>query len=260
MEGLGQKLKEARESRGLTLRDVEEATKIRKKYLQALENENFDVIPGRTYAKGFLKNYSKFLDLDTQEMLEGFEEALSKSFKDSDFTPITTDVSDASPSLKQGRLFKFGLVVAAILVLFISSSLLNNFTDNEDPTPPNPAGVNEPSSTGPEEENEPPENIPESSGEPEEKEPPEVIQGVKLEIEIVKDQCWVRVISDGRESFSGTLNQGDKRVFEGDSEIVLTLGNAGAAKVTYNGEELPPLGEDWEVVTPDPFVSKDNQT
>jgi cytoskeleton protein RodZ len=58
---IGEILRTERESRGLSLIDVEEETKIRAKYLQALEEENYDEIPGEAYCMGFLRNYARFL-------------------------------------------------------------------------------------------------------------------------------------------------------------------------------------------------------
>ena len=67
---IGDRLKEARIANGLTLEAVEEKTKIRRKYIKALEEERFEVLPGPIYAKAFLKNYAKFLKLDSSEILE----------------------------------------------------------------------------------------------------------------------------------------------------------------------------------------------
>ena len=55
---IGNTLREARVRRNLTLQQVEEDTKIRVKYVQAMENEDFDLMPGATYVKGFLRTYS----------------------------------------------------------------------------------------------------------------------------------------------------------------------------------------------------------
>lgn len=261
MGELGNKLKEARESKGLSLREVEEATKIRKKYLQALENEDFEQIPGKTYAKGFLRNYSNYLRLDTEDLTAEFEILVSDSFKDKDIAPVpTASTSTSTSSDRESKLFKFGLVIAAVLLLFIAGSLFNNDAPEANAPQANNGVANE---SGPqnganqENKNEEPSANAGENETSKETEPPEAITGVNLGIEIIKDQCWISVTSDGNQVFSGTLNQGDKRVFEGDSEIVITLGNAGAAKVTYNGKELPPLGEDGEVVTPPPFVAAD---
>ncbi len=66
MFALGSSLKEARLRNGLDLAAAAEATKIRSRHLQALEDEQFDVLPGQTYVRGFLKTYADFLGLDGQ--------------------------------------------------------------------------------------------------------------------------------------------------------------------------------------------------
>jgi hypothetical protein len=63
---LGNSLREARIRQGLEFPQVELATKIRAKYLRALEEESFDILPSETYVKGFLRSYSEFLGLDGQ--------------------------------------------------------------------------------------------------------------------------------------------------------------------------------------------------
>ena len=66
---LGDWLIRAREARGLTLEDAERDTRISRRYLQALEDERFDVIPAPVYARGFLRSYSQYLGLDPQEAM-----------------------------------------------------------------------------------------------------------------------------------------------------------------------------------------------
>jgi hypothetical protein len=63
---LGNSLREARTRHGLDLAQVELATKIRAKYLRALEDEVFEILPSETYVKGFLRSYAEFLGLDGQ--------------------------------------------------------------------------------------------------------------------------------------------------------------------------------------------------
>jgi hypothetical protein len=61
---IGSSLREARVRKGLEIPDVERATRIRGKYLRALESESFDILPSQAYVKGFLRSYADFLDLD----------------------------------------------------------------------------------------------------------------------------------------------------------------------------------------------------
>jgi cytoskeletal protein RodZ len=69
---LGDTLREARVRRGLSLKEVEDALKIRSKYLQALEQDDFEVIPGPTFVRAFLRTYSAFLGLDTERLMEEY--------------------------------------------------------------------------------------------------------------------------------------------------------------------------------------------
>ena len=73
--GIGERLIEAREERGLTLQDAERDTRISRRYLQALEDERFDIIPAPVYARGFLRSYSQYLGLETAPLLARFPQA-----------------------------------------------------------------------------------------------------------------------------------------------------------------------------------------
>lgn len=72
MGELGSLLTRAREARGLTLEDAERDTRISRRYLQALESEQFEVIPAPVYARGFLRSYSQYLGVDPAEALSMF--------------------------------------------------------------------------------------------------------------------------------------------------------------------------------------------
>src|SRR3990172_996800 len=69
---LGETLQRARQARGITVEDAERATRIPRRYLEALEQENFAVLPAPVYARGFLRSYSGYLGLDPAELLPFF--------------------------------------------------------------------------------------------------------------------------------------------------------------------------------------------
>jgi len=69
MESLGEKLKEARNEKGLSIEQISRETNISIRYLEALESENFNVFPAEPYLIGFLRNYSVYLDLDVQKVI-----------------------------------------------------------------------------------------------------------------------------------------------------------------------------------------------
>ena len=69
---IGPALREARERQRLSYSQVEEDTKIRSRYIRALEDEDFGVLPGPTYSKGFLRAYADYLGLDGQLFVDEF--------------------------------------------------------------------------------------------------------------------------------------------------------------------------------------------
>ena len=71
---IGMLLKETREEKGYTLDDIHEKTKIQKRYLEAIEQEDFDVLPGKFYARAFIREYAEVLELDPDTVLSNFKE------------------------------------------------------------------------------------------------------------------------------------------------------------------------------------------
>jgi transcriptional regulator with XRE-family HTH domain len=71
---IGAALREERERQGLTLEDLEERTKIRTRYLRALENEDWDILPGPSYVRGFLRTYAGTLGLDAEDLVDDYRE------------------------------------------------------------------------------------------------------------------------------------------------------------------------------------------
>ena len=256
MGDLGDRLRNARIEKNLTLLDVEEATKIRNKYLQALEEENFDVIPGRTYIKGFLRIYSKFLDIDPEEIISEFELIYSPDIQEDEHLHFQTPENDPPGRFKGRNLLKFiaGAAVGILLVLFMLGYVYKNYhLDGTPPKQDTPGIVEEQDKDIPEKHlppiaDESNQNI-EGNDETGHGQEDEFFTGVNIDIEIMEDECWVKVISDTEQDFQGILKAGDKRSFNGQEKIIVTLGNAGVAKLFHNGREIPPLGSKGAVVT-----------
>ena len=119
MRTVGQFLKESREAKLYTLDEIEKHTKIRKELLQALEEDNFAKLPPITFIQGFVKNYGKFLELDSEKLLA----ILRRDFEASKHPPQVLE-SFSNPLTKQ-RFFLtpsrlIGLVVGIIILGFFS--------------------------------------------------------------------------------------------------------------------------------------------
>jgi hypothetical protein len=127
--GIGQSLREARLAQGLTLKAVEASTRIRAHYLQALEDERYDELPGEAYAMGFLRTYADHLGLDGQEYLAAYR-ARARAAAEPAFLPRAQrpyEPHRTGPALA-------GVAAAVLLVaLSLAAWRLGNTTDSSPP-------------------------------------------------------------------------------------------------------------------------------
>jgi len=75
---LGEKLRQAREARGITISEVAEQTRISALYLEAIENNDYRTLPGGIFNKGFVKSFAKFVGVDAQEALQDYSSLLAE--------------------------------------------------------------------------------------------------------------------------------------------------------------------------------------
>src|SRR6266436_8105484 len=75
---LGEKLRQAREERGIPLSEVAEQTRISSLYLQSIENDDYKPLPGGIFNKGFIKSYAKYVGIDEQEALLDYSRVLAQ--------------------------------------------------------------------------------------------------------------------------------------------------------------------------------------
>jgi len=123
---IGNTLREARLRRGIDIADCESATKIRAKYLRALEEEQFDVLPGTTYVKGFLRTYAEFLALDGRLVLDEYE---SRFLGRNDHGHPEGDPARRRARRRRSREGRV-LLIAASIVLLAAIGLWVGFADS----------------------------------------------------------------------------------------------------------------------------------
>jgi cytoskeletal protein RodZ len=116
---IGNSLREARLRQGLDFPEIEQATKIRPKYLRALEDEQFDILPGQTYVKGFLRSYAEYLGLDGQLYVDEYN---SRYIHVDEETPLrarsTSSLGRAGPRFESSVVL-MALAAIAILTLLV---------------------------------------------------------------------------------------------------------------------------------------------
>src|SRR3954452_3402439 len=114
----------------LDITDVEAQTKIRAKYLRALENEDFGMLPGPTFVKSFLRTYAEFLGLDPQPLVEEYR-ARHDPRDESELTPFARPTRGGSRRRPPRRptWLPVALAVLAILVVLLVLGLTGNSAD-----------------------------------------------------------------------------------------------------------------------------------
>ena len=230
---IGDILKQARISRGLTLDDVEAEIKIRRLYIHALEEERFDVLPGPVYARAFLKTYTRFLGITLTEeepLQEGEVEVKEEPPKKTPepLLPIArTKSNDSKTSVFLSRIITGVTIILGLgFLLLVGSWFLGNYLSEDIPV------------------NYLPEEIPYEDIEmpiefPLESESPQVApERLNLELKVIDKRCWMLVTVDGNEEFQGTLEPGQSRSFEAEERINVRFGVAGAVEAILNGKNL----------------------
>ena len=139
MADIGTTLREARIRARIDISEVEARTKIRAKYLRAIENEEWDLLPGPVYVKSFLRTYGDFLGVDSRGLVDEYKRRFERP-ADQDMRPISSLGRERerrrrrSPRL--GRVAAVVLVLAAVVAaLFVVGSLSGN-GNNASTTPP----------------------------------------------------------------------------------------------------------------------------
>jgi cytoskeleton protein RodZ len=132
MPEIGETLRETRMRRRIDMTEVEAATKIRAKYLRALENEEWDLLPGPTFVKTFLRTYAEYLDLDPRLLVEEYRQRYERPTSQ-DLTPFARR-RQRPPRRHWGPGIVIGLGVVLLLAALYGLSLLGG-PDNEPDAP-----------------------------------------------------------------------------------------------------------------------------
>jgi cytoskeletal protein RodZ len=278
--GIGSMLEQARKDRGLSLSEVEQATKIRKRYLQGLERDDYAALPDAIYARGFLKTYANFLGLDGEHLAWQLKTRRAPRRERLGGTGVARSSDFDKPLISPGglggtekRLISGGTVLALAVGLIALTAVIGTLyyigrgsqTATEDATPSQQAaedGSSGDGSANPEggSENAPDDaqgNTPsggaedapqEDAGGDEPAAQPDVLRAV---VEVEGAPSWLQIRSDGEVALEQVAQPGFSQTFEAEEKITIYTGNAGAVSVEINGQDVGTLGENGEVLTRD---------
>jgi len=264
MLDLGDTLREARVRRGLTLNDVEDALKIRSKYLQALEQDDFEVIPGPTFVRAFLRTYAAFLGLDTERLMEEYYSQFEPKGQEKYALLSRTSSSrarDRGPR-RQPNYVVVGLVAVAIIVVLAlvfrsrgdepavldpadAVTTTTNADNSEPVTTANPAGATTTS--------EPDTATTVAAGGASPSSTVAAAAGsdgaLNLVVRASGNRCFITVREEsptGKTLFSGTLEKGDELSYTYHGQYYLNIGEPSAVQLLVDGQpvEVPePYGQ-----------------
>jgi cytoskeletal protein RodZ len=230
---LGQFIKGARESAGLSLDELASRVSIRIGLLMEMEENDFVNCGGDTYARGHLRNIASHIFVDPQTLIDLYnEEHSSESRKihdmlvENNVTRIPTERKTISPKK---------LAVASVSVLAaiaLGQIILSNST-----TTVIPVATNSPSLTA-----SPSPSVVEVVPTPDEIATASVNGEMTLTIAATRGSSNIHVVAGGKTLFQDPIFQGDTKTFSAPTSISIYLSNAGDLDLTLNGEQLAPLG------------------
>jgi cytoskeleton protein RodZ len=278
VEDLGARLRAAREEQGISLREAEQATRIRGAFLEAIEEGRLSDLPGEVYARGFIRNYARFLGLDPDAMLQ--EHAITSH------QPVhVAEILDEPLTPLSHRLF--GWVLALLFVGLVSGGVwylynygwvrqgwrVQSFWPPTISTPTAPAlAIPDPTGTPPTTRQTPvsaaevtpipsvgdtelvPTETATPTATPTPRPPtatpsptPTPIPGVQIEA-FAQADTYLEVRADGELLGIGILRATETSEWRADELIQLRIGNAGGLQLLVNGRDVGSLGASGQVI------------
>jgi cytoskeleton protein RodZ len=284
VSGFGDRLRREREMRGVSLDEIAESTKIGTRSLRALEEDDFDKLPGGIFNKGFVRAYSRFLGLDEEQTVADFDAAWKEY--EAARRPVATP-EPAEESSGDSRLTWLMLAALVLVVLLAAAwyfvkrhnksasreaiALPSPAINNSQPLVPAPTNTSAPSSLENAAPSSPapvpsasetkwpaPEGAPKSASQPDSTisqrsqlakaavTQPDLNAPIQLEV-FAREDSWLSVSADGKNLGQGVLTAQKSRTIRAQKEVRLKLGNVGGVEVSFNGRPVNIDGEPKQV-------------
>ena len=253
MKDIGNFLRERRETRGIPLIEVEKDLKIRKKYLQALEEGNVDAIPGKTYLIGYLRNYSKYLGIDEEninQIIQTYNDLEKQKAGLEETKEKNIYLKRKDKSLFGRKRFSFPIkyvyLTSFVFIIFIGLLLLSrSLREAQDFPIPSPEIENETGINIEEEANDIntlAEELIESEAEAiiAEYSTEDSVLAEKLPILklIASDKTWVKILSEDKIIFEGILFEGEEFFWETDQSLEIITEYPTKIETYYDDEAI----------------------
>jgi len=253
MDDFGGKLRQARERRGISLRQIAGSTKIAAAALEALERNDISKLPGGIFSRAFVRSYAIEVGLDPDETVREFLERFNQDAPPSSET-IETAVPEEERDFQVRQRKAIRLAIAFIIAIPIVIALLYTgyrwraaakvtaATASATPQPPPAPAQSAPA---------PPPAAASDAGTPSaapQNVPPAAAGQLSLEIRPIAD-CWVSLTIDGKKLFARVMTAGEREAHPVEREAVVEVGDAGSFAYSLNGRPGKPLGDKGQVKT-----------
>lgn len=236
----GSKLREARERRGVSLRQIANATKITVSALEALERNNISRLPGGIFSRAFVRSYAVEVGLDPEETIRDF----IAQFPHDSVTAghPTREQAEDHVAVDNSRRMANAFLRLMLVSVPIAGGLLyfGAYGRRAERPALEPAASTEAAATA----------LPPSAVDATVAAAPNEPSADRLTVTLVATRsCWVSATVDGERVVERLLEAGEERTLDVRRELVLTAGDAGAVTMTLNGTQAQSLGGAGEVVT-----------
>lgn len=280
MAGFGDALRHARANKGVTLTEAERAIRIPRKYLRALEDEDFASLPDGVYSRGIVRNYAQYLHLDPDDAISYFDEIRGHASGGFKLVPAVKPMEVPSHWAPNFALIAFVVVISAVLFAWLYSAFFA-VRDTALPTPtaglPTPTVIDvsaalaaltptvtlppaptatplaatataappiptmPPATQAPP----PPAAPPAQQQQPTSRPQPTVAPVTETHVVTIRalDNAWVTVTIDGEVAYNAEMEPGDTLNFEGSS-LLIESGRATVVYLWVDGGEYGLLSED----------------
>ncbi|HYR43451.1 MAG TPA: RodZ domain-containing protein, partial [Terriglobia bacterium] len=260
MANFGASFKQARESKGIPLDQIAAETRISTRFLQAIEDEEFNLLPGGIFNRGFVRTYAEKLGLDADQAVSIYERLTAA--REAAEPPAAPTVRGEK---KNRHLYPvaIGGLVLLIVIFYVVTKESSNLAQTAGPPPPPQASAPATPAAPPVVQPAPPASAPTpTTAAPEatpspapESQPAPGAEPLRVDID-VNDQTWIKVDTDGMVVNPGELLEpGMKRHFAAQKSIDLVIGNAAGLVLKINDMPSKNLGADGRVrelhITPD---------
>jgi cytoskeleton protein RodZ len=241
---VGARLREAREKRGVSLRQIANSTRISVMSLEALERSDLSRLPGGIFTRAFIRAYAQEVGLDPDRTIQDFIAELPPEAATATAHPAAIEDGEKLDSDRKAvatalRLALVSLpIIGAVIYYGTHRTPLAPTTESHAPVadlPVEPQRPAEAVALAPEAVTPMPAAAPQTSG-------------ISMAIAPTAT-CWVSLNADGEQVFSGLMNPGDKRTVTAKEQIALNVGDAGAFAYTLNGRPGKALGAPGEVIS-----------